>query len=43
VISNVGAPGPAEPVTHVQIGNVPDVMRSRKNNLIEARYTQAVP
>jgi hypothetical protein len=43
VISNVGQPGPAEPVEFVQIGSVPDVMRSRKNALIEDRVTVAVP
>jgi hypothetical protein len=43
VVSNVGAPGPAEEIKYVQIGNVPDVMRSRKNNLQELRYTTTVP
>ncbi len=43
VISNVGLPGPANPVTLVQIGNVPDVMRSRKSNLNEIKYGASVP
>jgi hypothetical protein len=43
VISNVGNPGPANPVTLVQIGSVPDVMRSRKSALLEARSSAVVP
>ena len=35
VVSNRGTPGPAEPVTGVKVGDVPDVIRRRKNNLIE--------
>lgn len=35
VVSNVGNPGPANVVTGIAIGNVPDVQRRRKNNLIE--------
>lgn len=40
VVSNVGSPGPSEPITTVKVGDVPDVIRRRKNNLIEA-YVQA--
>lgn len=40
VVSNVGTPGPQEPVTGVAVGDVPDVIRRRKNNLIET-YTKA--
>jgi len=35
VVSNVGNPGPTNVVTGVAVGNVPDVQRRRKNNLIE--------
>jgi hypothetical protein len=43
VISDVGVPGPANPVTLVQIGNVPDTQRRRKNNLREIRSSAVVP
>lgn len=34
--------GTAAPITRVQVGDVPDTMRSRRNKLIEARFTVAV-
>lgn len=40
VVSNVGSPGPTEPITGVAVGNVPDVQRRRKSNIIEG-YTKA--
>ena len=40
VVSNVGSPGPANVVTGVAVGNVPDVQRRRKNNIIET-YAKA--
>jgi hypothetical protein len=43
VISDRGLPGPANPVVLVQVGNVPDVMRSRKSNLTEIKYGAGVP
>lgn len=42
VVSNVGTPGPANVVTGVAVGNVPDVQRRRKNNITESYVKQAV-
>lgn len=35
VVSNIGDPGPQEDITGVKVGNVLDVIRRRKNNIIE--------
>lgn len=42
VVSNVGSPGPAEPIIKVKVGDVPDVIRRRKNNMVEAYATANV-
>lgn len=42
VVSNVGAPGPTELVTGVQVGDVPDTQRRRRNALVET-YSALVP
>lgn len=42
VVSNVGTPGPQAAITGVKVGDVPDVIRRRKNNLIEAYVAAAV-
>lgn len=36
VVSNVGAPGPAQAIKGVRVGNVPDVIRRRKNAILES-------
>lgn len=42
VVSNVGNPGPTSVITKVKVGDVPDVIRRRKNNLVEAYATANV-
>lgn len=42
VISNVGSPGPQERITGVKVGNVPDVIRRRKNAMTEVYSSASV-
>jgi hypothetical protein len=42
VVSNVGDPGPAERITGVRVGDVPDVIRRRKSAMVEKYVTAAV-
>lgn len=42
VVSNVGSPGPAEVITGIKVGNVPDVITRRKNAITETYSAASV-
>lgn len=42
VVSNVGDPGPMERITGIRVGNVPDVIKRRKNAITEKYFNGTV-